>query len=193
MSLSPGGLLTPPPDTFPLESMAILQSVASNGIVNDWPMLRKILIKRINYLSADSNEPSSPSGDVSPTSTVVLTEDSPRNSSTITRMQVFITNWMSDVPEQPISVQRICELLISPNENDLRRLFFNIERCLSSSHRDFSNISKSVRRKSSRCSTSSSVFSESSAFSFSPSPSRQRRYSDTMISRTLKRTRGLID
>jgi hypothetical protein len=182
-------MATPP---FPLESMAILQSVASNGIVNDWPLLRKLLVRRLEFLTVVIPTASEDSpGDLSPTSTIVLTDDSSpsRSLNPLIRTRAMLCKWIESIPSAPISIQRVCEIL-SKNEPNHRTLFFSIERCLSSCHRDELLVS-SLNRKATRCSTSSSFGDVSSPNT--PSPSRQRRYSDTMITRTLKRSRGVID
>ena len=189
---------------FPIESNAILESVGHNGIVNNWSILQKILIRKFTYLSDCS---ASTTDDVSPASTIRTTDNVSEEcgcfSSRSEILKNFILLQMESFSNPPIAVQRLCEILKPDVCMNFAKLCHQINRIISSSH----HISESrlnelrlIRRRTLRDSSDSSDYSGTGANFSSPQrlrrrelptqPPLQRRYSDTMLStRTLKRRR----
>lgn len=167
---------------FPVESNAILESVGRNGIVNNWQILQKILSRKIIFFS-DLSAPSTE--DLSPASTVRTTDLGQDT------LKSLILAQISSFTEPPIAIQRLCELLSDDVCANFAKLVFRISRIIASSHYIHeSRVTELslLRRRSSRDSSDSSDYSGISS-PRRPKQILQRRYSDTMLTRTLKRRR----
>jgi predicted Fe-S protein YdhL (DUF1289 family) len=165
-------------DPFPIESNAILKSVGHNGIVNNWHILQKIILRKISFLLDSFGD------DLSPASTVRTTSES----ASVTTSGTAILTQIESFCDPPIGVQRLCEILTLDVCLNCARLVHQISRIIASSHYvKESRITELnlLRRRSSRDSSDSSDRSRRS----SPKRPLQRRYSDTMLTRTLKRRR----
>ena len=172
---------------FSIESNAILESVGRNGIVNNWQILQKIILRKLVFLS----DLSATTDDISPASTVRTTSEITTPSDML-RSEIFTQ--IDSFSHPPIAVQRLCEILTSDVCLNFSKLVYRINRIVASSH--YVNESRIaelslLRRRSSRDSSDSS---DHSAISSPRRPLRQqpplqRRYSDTMLTRTLKRRR----
>jgi len=160
--------------------MSVLASVSSDGVVSDWPLLRREILDAYNSH---------------------LPPISCRDSDCMDDMKNFINDWISSLEEPPIAIQRLCEILsLLPTRSHVgeERFIASIERIISSSH--FINKSRMhsiIKKRSSDVSDTSSVYDTSSDFDHPPSSvatttiaegrRKRLRYSDSMLTRTLKR------
>jgi hypothetical protein len=165
-------------ELFPIESNAILKSVGHNGMVNNWPILQKIILRKVSFLIDSFGD------DLSPASTVRTTSESV----SVTTAGASILAQIESFEDPPIAIQRLCEILTNDVCFNCSRLVYQMSRIVASSHYvKESRIAELnlLRRRSSRDSSDSSDRSGRS----SPRRPLQRRYSDTMLTRTLKRRR----
>lgn len=138
-----------------LMAFHVLRSVAGDGVVDDWPSLQKMLVDRLRPPSDLS-----PSGDLSPASTVRLDDAASGGE--------FLIRWLASLETPPLSVQRLCEFLVA-NETinlDNPKVCASLERILAPTHyvRPGSNVL--LHRRTSR----GSLYSNSSVFT----PDRKR-------------------